>query len=249
MFLLWRAGFQGLLPGSPLRNRVKLSEAAAAEQFWRMYMLKVFLFFAFGYFSGSILFARIYAALFNRDVTGLSRDGTPGAANAFMFGGMLCGTLTLIGDILKGFLPVFLYLKMSDGVPGFGIALILAAPVLGHNYPVFYRFEGGKGIAVSFGCLLGLFPCLLPAAVLAAAYISLSVIVRISPHYYRNLTAYASASALSFCLVPHTGIKTGVALISALIIIRHLTSAEAKEKIRITLPVIRDIKGLKWNTK
>lgn len=205
-------------------------------------MIITFLFFAFGYFSGSILFARVYGTLFNKDIIENSKDKNPGAANAFMQGGMLCGTLTLIGDILKGFLPVFLYLKMSDGVDGFGTALVLAAPVLGHNYSVFYRFGGGKGIAVSFGCLLGLFPRLIPALILAVCYVTLSVVVRISPHYYRTLAAYAAAAAISIFLVSEPGIRTGMALISALIIIKHLASAETKEKFRISLPAVDDFK-------
>ena len=205
-------------------------------------MIITFLFFAFGYFSGSILFARVYGTLFNKDIMENSKDKNPGAANAFMQGGMLCGTLTLIGDILKGFLPVFLYLKMSDGVAGFGTALVLAAPVLGHNYSVFYRFGGGKGIAVSFGCLLGLIPRLIPALILAVCYVTLSVVVRISPHYYRTLAAYAAAAAISLFLVSEPGIRTGMALISALIIIKHLASAETKEKFRISLPAVDDFK-------
>ena len=205
-------------------------------------MIITFLFFAFGYFSGSILFARVYGTLFNKDIIENSKDKNPGAANAFMQGGMLCGTLTLIGDILKGFLPVFLYLKMSDGVAGFGTALVLAAPVLGHNYSVFYRFGGGKGIAVSFGCLLGLIPRLIPALILAVCYVTLSVVVRISPHYYRPRAAYAAAAAISLFLVSEPGIRTGMALISALIIIKHLASAETKEKFRISLPAVDDFK-------
>ena len=169
-------------------------------------MIRTFLFFVFGYFSGSILFARVYGTLFNKVITGKSKDKNPGAANAFMQGGMLCGTLTLIGDILKGFLPVFLFLKVSGGAVGFGIALVLAAPVLGHNYSVFYRFEGGKGIATSFGCLLGLFPRLLPALILAFCYITLSVVVRISPHYYRTLAAYFAAAVIALFLVPEAWI-------------------------------------------
>ena len=207
-------------------------------------MLRTFLFFAFGYFSGSILFARVYGTLFNKDITENSKDKNPGAANAFMQGGMLCGILTLIGDILKGFLPVFLYLKASGGAVGFGIALVLAAPVLGHNYSVFYRFEGGKGIATSFGCLLGLFPRLLPALILAFCYITLSVVVRISPHYYRTLAAYSSAAAIGLFLVPEAGIRTGMAVITALIIIKHLTSAEEKTKFSISLPAADSVKKL-----
>lgn len=207
-------------------------------------MIKTFLFFAFGYFSGSILFARVYGTLFNKDITENSKDKNPGAANAFMQGGMLCGILTLIGDILKGFLPVFLFLKVSGGAVGFGIALVLAAPVLGHNYSVFYRFEGGKGIATSFGCLLGLFPRLLPALILAVCYITLSVVVRISPHYYRTLAAYFAASVMGLFLVPDAGIRTGMAVIAALIIIKHLASTEEKTKFSISLPAADSVKKI-----
>lgn len=207
-------------------------------------MIRTFLFFVFGYFSGSILFARVYGTLFNKDIMGKSKDKNPGAANAFMQGGMLCGTLTLIGDILKGFLPVFLFLKVSGGAVGFGIALVLAAPVLGHNYSVFYRFEGGKGIATSFGCLLGLFPRLLPALILAFCYITLSVVVRISPHYYRTLAAYFAAAVIALFLVPEAGIRTGMAVITTLIIIKHLASSEEKSKFSISLPAADSVKKL-----
>ena len=207
-------------------------------------MIKTFLFFAFGYFSGSILFARVYATLFNKDIIENSKDKNPGAANAFMHGGMLCGTLTLIGDILKGFLPVFLFLKVSGGAVGFGIALVLAAPVLGHNYSVFYRFEGGKGIATSFGCLLGLFPQLVPALILAVCYITLSVIVRISPHYYRTLAAYSASAAIGLFLIPEAGIRTGMAIISVLIIIKHLASKEEKSKFSVSVPAADNLKKI-----
>ena len=207
-------------------------------------MVKTLLFFVFGYFSGSILFAKVYGTLFNKDITGGSKDNNPGAANAFMQGGMLCGSLTLIGDLLKGFLPVFLYIKASGGRADLGVALVLAAPVLGHNYSVFYRFGGGKGIAVSFGCLLGLLPRPLPVLILAACYITLSVVVRISPHYYRTLAAYAATSALGLRFVPEWGIKLGMTFIAALIIVKHLASEEARQKFRVTLPAVDDLKGL-----
>lgn len=207
-------------------------------------MIRTFLFFAFGYFSGSILFARVYGTLFNKDIIGTSKDKNPGAANAFMQGGIFCGILTLTGDILKGFLPVFLFLKASGGAVGFGIALVLAAPVLGHNYSVFYRFEGGKGIATSFGCLLGLFPRLLPALILAFCYITLSVVVRISPHYYRTLTAYSICTAISLLLVPEVGIRVGIAVISMLIAIKHLASAEEKKKFSVSIPAADSFKKL-----
>ena len=73
-------------------------------------MLTALCFTVFGYLLGSILFARVYGALFGKDLISNSTDGNPGTSNAFIYGGMLCGTLTLLGDLIKGFLPVFLYL-------------------------------------------------------------------------------------------------------------------------------------------
>ena len=125
-------------------------------------MLISLCFTAFGYLCGSILFARVYGALFGKDLISNSTDGNPGTSNAFIYGGMLCGTLTLLGDLIKGFLPVFLYLYMTRGNMDIYLAPVLVSPVLGHILPCFYRFRGGKGIAVSFGCLLGLLPAALP---------------------------------------------------------------------------------------
>ena len=56
-----------------------------------------------GYLSGSILFARVSMALLHKGyILTASKDGNPGTANAFRYGGFLCGTLTLSGDLLKG---------------------------------------------------------------------------------------------------------------------------------------------------
>lgn len=204
-------------------------------------LLLTFIFFAFGYFSGSILFARLYGTLFNKDIIGSSNDKNPGAANAFINGGFFCGTLTLIGDLFKGFIPVFLFLYLTKNT-GPGIALVLAAPVLGHNYSVFYRFTGGKGIAVSFGCLLGLLPYAVPVLILAAVYITLSVAVVISPNYYRSITAYTLVTVIAFFAVEPFGIKTGMGIISALIIIKHLASREERQKLRFSVPLCRFLK-------
>ena len=73
-------------------------------------MLTSLCFTVFGYLSGSILFARVYAGLFGKDLITDSKDGNPGTSNAFIYGGMACGILTLLGDLIKGVLPVLLVL-------------------------------------------------------------------------------------------------------------------------------------------
>lgn len=94
-----------------------------------------------GYLSGSILSARICSSFMKKDILIYSNDNNPGAANAFTYGGFFCGIITLFGDILKGFLPVYCYLLNAGGM-SFNLTLVLAAPVIGHILPVFYHFKG-----------------------------------------------------------------------------------------------------------
>lgn len=69
-----------------------------------------------GYLSGSILSARICSSFMKKDILIYSNDNNPGAANAFTYGGFFCGIITLFGDILKGFLPVYCYLLNAGGM-------------------------------------------------------------------------------------------------------------------------------------
>ncbi|MCI7130266.1 MAG: glycerol-3-phosphate acyltransferase [Lachnospiraceae bacterium] len=191
-----------------------------------------------GYLSGSVLYARLFTRLFGKEaMLERSRDHNPGTANAFMYGGFWCGLLTLICDIGKGFLPVFLFLRTAKVVHTgeLAIALVLAAPVLGHVFPVFYRFQGGKGIATTFGCLLGLFPYWKPAVILAAFFIFFSLILRISPHYYRTLAAYfCSLFCMVFCIGQRDALL-GFVIITMIVCTRMFASSEEKEKMKVRL--------------
>lgn len=166
-------------------------------------LMRSCLYILFGYLSGSILFARVFGRLFKgRDVTREGADGNPGTANAFLYGGFWCGFLTLCGDLGKGFLPVWMYLREKP-LPACGaeLILILAAPVMGHILPFFGRYKGGKGIAVTFGCLLGLAPDLRPVLVLAFFFLFLSLVVRVTPHYDRTLWTYrCTVLGMLFCV-------------------------------------------------
>ena len=140
-----------------------------------------------GYLMGSVLFAPLFGRLFGKgDIVGRSKDRNP--ANAFIQGGIGCGLLTLLCDLGKGFLPVFLCLRLRGDRPvlELGLALVLLAPVLGHIFPLYRHFQGGKGIAATFGSLLGLTPDLYPALTLAFFFILFSLVIRITPHFYRD---------------------------------------------------------------
>jgi glycerol-3-phosphate acyltransferase PlsY len=90
-------------------------------------------------------------------------SGNIGATNVARAAGNTAGILTLVGDILKGLLPVALATHL--GVGDVGLALVALAAFTGHLYPCFLGFEGGKGVAVTLGVLLGLAPFAMAFAV------------------------------------------------------------------------------------
>lgn len=80
-------------------------------------------------------------------------SGNPGATNVMRFGGKKAAGITLLGDMLKGFIPA--YLANLLGVTPIILALTGLAAFFGHLYPLFFGFKGGKGVATSLGVLLG----------------------------------------------------------------------------------------------
>jgi glycerol-3-phosphate acyltransferase PlsY len=114
------------------------------------------------YLLGSLSFAILLSRLFGTGDPRAQGSGNPGATNMLRVAGKKLAILTLLGDLLKGLLPV-----LVARYCGFDIqqqAWIGLAAVLGHLYPLYFRFRGGKGVATAAGMLLGLYP---PAALLA----------------------------------------------------------------------------------
>lgn len=198
-------------------------------------MIRPLIFTLTGYLCGSILFAPLFGSLMKKDIVHQSTDHNPGTFNAFRYGGFWCGFLTLCGDLLKGFLPAFLYLHTKDLVYPMGLAFVLAAPVFGHILPLFHRFHGGKGIAVSFGCLLGLLPDIRPVLILAVCFLFFSLVVKINPHYHRTLFTYFFAVLGMGLFVPDKAISFGFTLVAGLITLKLLFSEEKKETCKVEM--------------
>lgn len=195
-------------------------------------MGRTVVFTVLGYLSGSLLFARYWGKWCRgRNVVEESPDQNPGTFNAFQYGVVVCGTLTLCGDLLKGFLPVFLYCRERPW--GLGLALVLAAPVWGHVLPLYHGFRGGKGVAVTFGCLLGLLPKRRPLLLLAFVFLFFSLVVKITPNYHRTLAAYVAAALGMVLFVPDPGVALGFGLISVVVIGKLLHSTERKESCKV----------------
>ncbi|MDR1255355.1 MAG: glycerol-3-phosphate 1-O-acyltransferase PlsY [Puniceicoccales bacterium] len=125
-----------------------------------MNLCAVFSFAFLGYLVGSILFARVVSYFYKVDISKLG-SGNPGATNVVRTIGKCAGILAFIGDFSKSFVLVMLILRMrpldtiSDA--DLGIAALLGV-VLGHHFPIFFKFKGGKGVAVTMGGIAALMP-------------------------------------------------------------------------------------------
>jgi glycerol-3-phosphate acyltransferase PlsY len=114
------------------------------------------------YLLGSISFAVVMSKLFGLSDPRTYGSKNPGATNVLRSGNKKAAIATLIGDGAKGWLAVFLADRFADqyGVTDTGIALVAIAVFIGHLWPVFFRFVGGKGVATALGVLIGLNPWL-----------------------------------------------------------------------------------------
>jgi glycerol-3-phosphate acyltransferase PlsY len=106
------------------------------------------------YLLGSISFAIITSKLFGLADPRSYGSGNPGATNVLRSGKKAAAALTLFGDAAKGWLAVFLAMKFA--LSGTQVALIALAVFIGHLFPVFLNFKGGKGVATALGVLLAL---------------------------------------------------------------------------------------------
>jgi glycerol-3-phosphate acyltransferase PlsY len=109
----------------------------------------------FAYLIGSIPIGVLLARLKGKDPR-KTGSGNIGATNVMRSAGKVLGIITLIGDMLKGFIPTFI--AMSLGEPDLFIALVGLAVFSGHLFPVFLKFKGGKGVATGAGVYFAINP-------------------------------------------------------------------------------------------
>ncbi|MDO9601863.1 MAG: glycerol-3-phosphate 1-O-acyltransferase PlsY [Rhodocyclaceae bacterium] len=107
-----------------------------------------------GYLIGSLPFAVIVSKLFGLADPRGHGSGNPGATNVLRTGNKFAALLTLLGDAAKGWVAMWLVAKV--GADGTAVAFTGLAAFLGHLFPVFLRFRGGKGVATAIGVLIGL---------------------------------------------------------------------------------------------
>lgn len=198
-----------------------------------MNLFTIALLFA-AYILGSVPFAVVASWMFKLPDPRSYGSGNPGATNVLRTGKKGAAILTLAGDIGKGWLVIVLARHFTaPGEEGtFLIAAMMLAVFIGHLYPIFLKFHGGKGVAVAAGILLGLHPWLGGLTILT--WISAAFVSRIS-----SLAALLSALLAPFYtywLLQDNILTAMVSIISVLMVARHrsnITNLLAGKETRI----------------
>src|SRR3989338_1639541 len=125
---------------------------------FKVFQMMTLVFVVAAYLLGSISFAVVSSKLFNLPDPRSYGSGNPGATNVLRSGKKAAAALTLFGDAAKGWLAVFVAIQFAprDEQGAWLVAAVALAVFLGHVFPVFLRFKGGKGVATALGVLLAL---------------------------------------------------------------------------------------------
>ena len=171
------------------------------------------------YVLGSVSFAVIMSCVFHLPDPRTYGSGNPGAINMLRSGNKVAALLTLLGDTLKGWLAVWLAQRFAPaGDAELAMAIAGVSSVVGHMYPLYHRFQGGKGVATALGALFGFSVYLGLGAI--STWIIIAAFFRMS-----SFASMASALFVPFATWMLFGVThpffASVVLLAVLLIYRH----------------------------
>lgn len=176
------------------------------------------------YLIGSLSFAVIVSKIYGMDDPRTYGSGNPGATNVLRSGRKKAAALTLLGDALKGLAAVWLALVLQEslGLSDTTIAAVAVAALVGHMWPVFFGFKGGKGVATALGVLLALsWPT---ALVCAAVWLMMAFGFKVSSLAAMAATLLSPIAA--YFLMPYGSWKWATLIIALLVLFRHKSNIE-----------------------
>lgn len=180
--------------------------------------MNIFLFTLAAYLLGAVPTSLVLAKILAKEDIRGAGSGNIGATNAVRIHGKKFGAMTFVGDMLKGFVPVWvgtLLFREAQFVALFGLAAFL-----GHLFPVYLKFRGGKGVATAFGIFLYLAPAVLLIEVVV--FVLIAFLWR-----YVSLASLAVAAVMPFLLAAYACPAPVIVLsivMCALIFIKHSTN-------------------------
>ena len=176
------------------------------------------------YLIGSLSFAVIVSKFYGLDDPRSYGSGNPGATNVLRSGRKKAAALTLLGDALKGLVAVLLarWLQSYFGLADEVVAAVAVTVLVGHMWPLFFGFKGGKGVATALGVLLALsWPV---ALICAAVWLMMAFGLKISS--LAALTATVISPLAAMFLVQQPSWQAAIAVIAALVLLRHRSNIQ-----------------------
>lgn len=177
-------------------------------------MIAIIIFSIAAYLIGSISSAILISRFFGLTDPRNIGSGNPGATNVLRSGNKTAAALTLVGDMLKGLIPVVIA-KLFNGSDAVIAGAALGA-FLGHLYPIYYQFKGGKGVATALGVFLGI--NIIIFIVMAISWLLIAKVFKIS-----SLASLVSAAMalLASLLTPSLPVIGATFVIVALLFLKH----------------------------
>lgn len=172
------------------------------------------------YLLGSIAFGILVSKLFGLPDPRTVGSGNIGATNVARSGKKSAALLTLLGDVFKGWFPV--WLALQSGMLMWVVSAVGLAVFFGHLYPIYYRFKGGKGVATALGVMLAISPLLA-----LAALVTWLLVFAVSR--YSSLAAIAAAAlapVFAWFLLPYKDYVITVLVMSVFLIWRHRSNIQ-----------------------
>ncbi len=172
------------------------------------------------YLLGSIAFGILVSKLFGLPDPRTVGSGNIGATNVARSGKKSAALLTLLGDVFKGWFPV--WLALQSGMLMWVVSAVGLAVFFGHLYPIYYRFKGGKGVATALGVMLAISPLLA-----LAALVTWLLVFAVSR--YSSLAAIAAATlapVFAWFLLPYKDYVITVLVMSIFLIWRHRSNIQ-----------------------
>ncbi len=183
--------------------------------------LNIFLFAALAYLIGSFSTAIITCKIMGLKDPRTTGSNNPGATNVLRHGGKKAAIITLFGDALKGLIPVLVIIQLQADT--LTVALVGLCALLGHIFPIYYGFKGGKGVATYYGVILGF--NWLVGLIAIAIWMAMAALLKIS-----SLSALVSVFFTPFILWHFSQsieLTVAVALMSLLVFWRHKSNIKS----------------------
>lgn len=172
------------------------------------------------YLLGSIAFGILISKLYGLPDPRTVGSGNIGATNVARSGKKMAAVLTLLGDAFKGWFPV--WIALQSGMLMWVVSAVALAVFLGHLYPLYHGFKGGKGVATALGIMLAISPLMGLAALLT--WILVFAVSRYSS--LGAIVAALLAPLYAWLLLPYKDYVMTVAVMSVFLIWRHRTNIQ-----------------------